>query len=361
MNGRDAAQRPFVMLPSAKAGPLRAVARRILLALFLLLSVVAAVYADRGGYRDSGDGRLSLLDAFYYASVTVSTTGYGDITPVSDAARLVNIVFITPVRVLFLIVLVGTTLEVLAERTRDDWRKSRWRARVRDHVVVAGYGTKGRSAIRTLLSTGVPPESIVVVDPDPRVVAEAAEAGFAGIVGDATRSSVLRQASVHRASEIVVASARDDTAVLITLTARQLNPRAGIQAAVRESENVPLLRQSGADHVVTSSEAAGRLLGVSTTQPNVSEVIEDLLDQGSGLDLVEREVLPDEVGGPLRAVGDPALAVVRGGRLLPFDHAGCAALEPGDLLIVARSSAPRGRPTGQDGTAAPGGPGERTS
>jgi voltage-gated potassium channel len=343
MNDPDAAKgpAPLVLLPSTGMGPLRAVARRVGIALLLLLAVVAAVYADRGGYRDSGDGTLSLLDAFYYATVTASTTGYGDITPVSDSARLVNIVFITPVRVLFLIVLVGTTLEVLAERTRQDWRRTRWRTRVRDHIVVAGYGTKGRSAIKTLLSTGVDRESIVVVDPDPRVVAEATEAGFVGIVGDATRSSVLTQAAVERASEVVVASARDDTAVLITLTARQLNPTAGIQASVRESENVPLLRQSGADHVVTSSEAAGRLLGVSTVQPAVGEVIEDLLDRGSGLDLAEREATPDEVGGPIGAVREPALAVVRGGRTLPFDDPGCATLQPGDRLIVVRSARPR--------------------
>ncbi|MEU8796732.1 NAD-binding protein [Spirillospora sp. NPDC048819] len=341
MNDPEAAKGPLVLLPSARTGPLRAVAKRVGFALLLLFGTVAAVYADREGYRDGADETLSLLDAFYYATVTISTTGYGDITPVSESARLVNILFITPARVLFLIVLVGTTLEVLAERTREDWRKARWRTRVRDHIVVAGYGTKGRSAIKTLLSTGVSRESIVVVDPDPRVVAEAAEAGFVGVVGDATRNSVLKQAAVQRAREIVVASARDDTAVLVTLTARQLNPHAGIQASVRESENVPLLRQSGADHVVTSSEAAGRLLGVSTSQPNVSQVIEDLLDQGSGLDLAEREVRPDEAGGPAGAVREPVLSVVRDGRLLPFDHPECAELRTGDRLIVVRSQ--RGR------------------
>ncbi|RFS85513.1 potassium channel protein [Actinomadura spongiicola] len=349
MKDPDAAKGPLVLLPSAGAGPLRAVARRVGVALLLLFAVVAVVYIDRDGYRDNSGGTLSLLDAFYYATVTVSTTGYGDITPVQDTARLVNIVFITPVRVLFLIVLVGTTLEVLAERTRQDWRRSRWSTRVRDHIVVAGYGTKGRSAIKTLLSTGVDRGSIVVVDPDPRVVAEATEAGFVGVVGDATRSSVLRQAAVQRAREVVVASARDDTAVLITLTARQLNPTAGIQAAVRESENVPLLRQSGADHVVTSSEAAGRLLGVSTVQPAVSEVIEDLLERGSGLDLAEREVDPDEVGGPIGAVDQPALAVIRGGRTLPFDHPECAELHAGDRLIVVRSTRRRRTDTGTMG------------
>ncbi|MEW2358772.1 NAD-binding protein [Spirillospora sp. NPDC029432] len=351
---RGGADRPRVLLPAARTGPVAAVLKRVGIALLLLFAVVAVVYADRDGYRDNAGGTLSLLDCFYYATVTVSTTGYGDITPVGSGARLVNIVFVTPVRVLFLIVLVGTTLEVLAERTRADWRLNRWRARVRDHIVVAGYGTKGRSAVKTLLTTGVRREDIVVVDPDPRIVAEAAEAGLAGIVGDATRSSVLRQAAVDRARVVIVASARDDTSVLVTLTARQLNPGAKIQAAVRESENVPLLRQSGADHVITSSEAAGRLLGVSTSQPFVSQVIEDLLEQGAGLDLVERDIREREIGGPIGAVGEPAIAIVRDGRALPYDDAACARLEPGDRLIVARSShRTRHSPDGADGDADP--------
>ncbi|MGK5550516.1 potassium channel family protein [Actinomadura kijaniata] len=341
MGTEEVARRPRVQLPRRTTRPLRAVARRVAVATVLLFLVVLVVALDADGYRDSHDGKVSLLDAFYYATVTVSTTGYGDITPVSPAARLINIVFITPVRVLFLIVLVGTTLEVLAERTREDWRVARWRSRVHDHIVVAGYGTKGRSAIRTLLSTGVDRASIVVVDPDPRMVADAAEAGFAGVLGDATRGDVLDRAGVRRARQVVVASARDDTAVLITLTARQLNPAAVIQAAVREAENVPLLRQSGADNVITSSEAAGRLLGMSASHPHVSAVLEDLLEQGSGLDLAEREVRPEEVGGPVTAVGQPAVAVVRDGVTLPYDHAACSALAPGDRLIVVRSTPPR--------------------
>ncbi|REE99466.1 potassium channel family protein [Thermomonospora umbrina] len=335
MTDEEPTRKPRVLLPSSEVGPLRAVLYRLGVAFGLLLAVVAAVYADRGGYKDI-DGSVDLLDAFYYSTVTMSTTGYGDITPVGDGARLVNTLFITPARVLFLIVLVGTTLEVLAERTRTDWRLARWRERVRNHIVVAGYGTKGRSAIKTLLNTGVRPESIVVVDPDPRVVAEAAEAGLAGVVGDATRSAVLKRAGVDRCREVVVAAQRDDTAVLVTLTARQLNPTARIQAAVREAENAPLLRQSGADGVVTSSEAAGRLLGMSTSQPNVSAVLEDLLDRGSGLDLLERDVADDEIGGSITEVAEPAVALVRDGGILPYSDPACVRLKAGDRLIVVR-------------------------
>src|SRR5699024_753291 len=99
------------------------------------------------GYRDDSGREIGWLDALYYATVTLSTTGYGDITPISVPARLANILIITPLRVLFLIVLVSTTLEVLTERSRQALRIQRWRSTVRDHVVVIGFGTTGRSAV----------------------------------------------------------------------------------------------------------------------------------------------------------------------------------------------------------------------
>lgn len=110
--------------------PIRQVAKRLSVALLVLVATALIVYVDRDGYNDTSDSSIDLLDAFYYATVTLSTTGYGDITPVSDGARLTNIFVITPLRVLFLIILVGTTLEVLTERTREEWRQNRWSQRV---------------------------------------------------------------------------------------------------------------------------------------------------------------------------------------------------------------------------------------
>jgi voltage-gated potassium channel len=82
------------------------------------------------------------------------------VRPESDSARLVTTVLVTPARVLFLILLVGTKLGVLAERTRATYRLSRGRRTLRDHVIICGFGTKGRAAANTLLAHGVPPERI---------------------------------------------------------------------------------------------------------------------------------------------------------------------------------------------------------
>jgi voltage-gated potassium channel len=319
---------------------MRQVARRLLAALGVLALTVVIVYVGRDGYTDSADGEVDLLDSVYYATVTLSTTGYGDITPVGATARLLNILLVTPLRVLFLIILVGTTLEVLTERTREQWRLTRWRSTLREHTVIVGFGTKGRSAAQTLLSKGTARGHVVLVDTSHHVVKAAAEEGFAGVVGDATRSDVLLRAEVQRASRIIVAPQRDDTAVLVTLTARQLNPRLKIVAAVREEENAPLLRQSGADTVITSASAAGRLLGLSMLSPNASSVMEDLIQQGTGLSLTERPVTRAETGLSPRECDDLVVSVVRGHRLLGFDDPEAARLELTDRLVVIRRDSP---------------------
>src|SRR5262245_65582670 len=95
-----------------------------------------------------------MVDAVYYTTVTLSTTGYGDITPVTTSARLANAFIITPARILFLVLLIGTTLEVLASQGREMFRVSRWRRKMNGHVVVIGYGTKGRAAADTLVQNG---------------------------------------------------------------------------------------------------------------------------------------------------------------------------------------------------------------
>ncbi|OLR90347.1 potassium transporter Kef [Actinokineospora bangkokensis] len=329
-----------IRMPESNVSPVTSIARRVLWAVLALLLAVVIVYLDRDGYRDVNEDGVSLLDAFYYATVSLSTTGYGDITPASDSARLVNILVITPLRVLFLIILVGTTLAVLTERSRQAFKIQRWRSKVRDHVVVVGYGTKGRSAVSAVLSDGVEPSRIVVVDTDQGMLDAASLLGLVTVHGSGTRSDVLRVAGVPRAKSVVVAASRDDSAVLITLTARELAPNAQIVAAVRETENVHLLRQSGADQVVVSSETAGRLLGMATHTPTVVDMVEDLITPDEGLAISEREVEQSEVGGSPRHLSDIVLGLVRGGKLHRVDSSEADAIEAGDRLLYIRKVTP---------------------
>jgi voltage-gated potassium channel len=326
-----------IVLPAPEVGPVKAVVRRVIIALAVLLAVATVVWLDRDGYRDV-DGSLTFLDAVYYATVSLSTTGYGDITPVTQEARLVNIFVITPLRVLFLIILVGTTLEVLTQRTREQIRQNRWRSHLREHTVVVGYGTKGRSAVRALLDDGELKERIVAVDNDPDHIADATDDGIAAIIGDGTRADVLRRADVEHARRVIVAVPRDDAAVLVTLTVRRHNPQAYVVAAVREAENASLLRDGGANGVVISSEAAGRLLGVAAASPSTGAIFEDLLVPGQGLELAERDVLREEVGLSPRQTRDLVVAVIRDGQTRMFNADTEVKLRKTDRVVVVRGA-----------------------
>jgi voltage-gated potassium channel len=333
----DAALVEYLHIPENFISPARKIFMRVIYALLALFAAVLIVYLDRHGYRDVQDNELSFLDCLYYATVSLSTTGYGDITPFTPSARLINVLVITPLRVAFLIVLIGTTVETLTAASRQALKIQRWRNTVRNHTIVIGYGTKGKTAVTAMVGDNVKPGEIVVVDTDQASLDRASQAGLVTVRGDANRSDVLRLAGAQHAAAIIVATNSDPTAVLVTLTARELAPNAKIIASIRESENQHLLRQSGADSVVVSSETAGRLLGIATTTPNVVELIEDLLTPDAGFAIAERGVEPSEVGGSPRHLKDTVLGVVRDGKLNQVSDPEVDAVEATDRLLYIRS------------------------
>ncbi len=331
---------PIASLPDAPAeirfadqptNPLRVVVVRFLVAVGVVLLIAAVVYLDRDGYRDSAGGEISFGDAIYYSTVSVTTTGYGDIVPITQQSRLVTTLVVTPLRVAFLVLVVSTTVEVLTARSRHVIRVSRWRGKVQDHYVICGFGTKGRSAAVSLTTKGVPQDQIVIVDLRSEAIDEANADGYVVVVGDCTRESVLRQAGVERAKGVVVAVDRDATAVLATLTVRLLNAQTRIVAAVREEENSQILRRGGASVVITSDEATGRLLGLAIDSPHQVEMIEDLLMVGQGMDLVEREIVEAETGQPPPS---GTVGVIRHGKMVREVDA----LQTGDRLLSIESN-----------------------
>ena len=155
----------------------------------------------RDGYYDPEDDSVSLLDAFYYSTVTITTTGYGDVRPVSDEARLLTTIIVTPARILFLILLVGTTLEILAERSRHAYRVRRWRKRLRgphDHLRLRDQGPeRGEDAARARDRGRIGSSSSTTA---PAARTRADDDGLAAIAGDASSAESLAQAGIAEAA-----------------------------------------------------------------------------------------------------------------------------------------------------------------
>jgi voltage-gated potassium channel len=323
----------------------RSIVRRILLALTLLMAVTLILWLDRDGLRDNAHPGepISLADVFYFTVVSLATVGYGDIAPVSDGARFINSVLLTPVRIFVWVLFLGTAYEltVARMRLREGYRMRQLRERLDQHVIVCGYGVKGRAIVDEMLAHGFPRDDIVIIDPVDAAVAAATEAGLVALHGDASSSAMLRAAAVEKAGYVMVAPNRDDACVLICLTVRSLAPDAQVIASAREEENIRLIYGAGADMVVAPSVSGGRLMASAVQQKAVALVLQDLLSVEHGLGVAERIVQPKEAGllpSELPDISDKVLlGGMRGKQRFSYRQLATLRLEPQDALVYLTS------------------------
>ena len=290
--------------------PRRAILQRIALAIALVLAVTLITWFDRSGYLDANDPtrELTFIDSLYYATVTITTTGYGDIVPNSELARLISTVIVTPMRVLFLVLLVGTTLEALTTQSRLRSRVNAKQKELNGHTIICGFGVKGLSALDYLRKHDAATAAIAI-DESEDALHRATAAGVDGILGSAYDREILDAAGVQRADKMIISLSTDELTVLTVLRARELNPDLTIVASCRQEQNVQLLKGSGADEVIVSASSAGRILGMAADAPDAARVVNDLLTFGDGLDIDDRIVEKD--GDDLARTGQTPIAIVR--------------------------------------------------
>ncbi|MGZ8312816.1 MAG: potassium channel family protein [Allosphingosinicella sp.] len=307
---------------------------RIALVLGLLVFAVAIHWFERDGLRDHFDGEVSFLDVIYFTMISITTTGYGDVVPVADHTRMFDALVVTPIRIFFVLIFVGTAYTFVFRRTWDKWHMARVQRTLSDHIVVAGFGTSGSEAVDELIARGEEPSKIVVIDCDAEALERAESLGCAILQSDATRDKTLQAVHVGRSRALLVSAGSDDTSILITLTARHLAPDLNISVAVRNEDNEQLARQAGASTVINPVSFAGLLLAGSTHGPHIADYIADLASSSGRVQLHERQVTPEECGKPLSAIAlGLGVRVYRQGRPIGFWEPEANSLMPGDTIV----------------------------
>jgi voltage-gated potassium channel len=300
----------------------------------LFLVVIAIFWFDRDGLIDHSDGAVSFTDVVYFTMVSVTTVGYGDIVPVTQQARIIDALLVTPVRLFIWLIFVGTAYQLVLQRLIEDFRMRRLQANLQDHVIICGYGHAGRCVAAELVARGVEKRQIFVVDTDRARLEFAAEQGHVGILSDARNEETLREAMLDTARALFVCTDRDDTNVLIVLTARHLSRTVRIVARVEEAENEKLVRQSGADATVLPSRVGGILMADSLESSALVAYVMDLISAEGRVALVEREARPQDVGRLPTELHDALVVrVVRGAKSYGFWQPD-ARIQAGDRLMV---------------------------
>jgi voltage-gated potassium channel len=307
---------------------------RIAAAVALIGILILFHWLERDGLKDTHDGDVSLLDVIYFTMISATTTGYGDIVPVTEGTRLFDALVVTPIRILFLLFFIGTAYLFVARRTWERFIMKRIQRSLCGHVVVVGFGTKNSRAVQELIDLGAEPDTIVVVDVNEDRLAFAKAAGCTVLKADATRDATLRAVHVDRAKLVIISAGRDDTSILICLTTRHLAPDVRISLAVNQQDNEVPARRAGADVVVNPLDFAGLLLATTHSGHHIADYLADLATMGGRVRLVERDVLPDEIGTALKDLrGGLGLRIIRDGTPYGFWRPQVQKLEPGDIIM----------------------------
>ncbi|TRW15357.1 potassium channel family protein [Glacieibacterium frigidum] len=306
----------------------------MLLAVGLIGVALAVHWFDRDGLRQSSGAPITFPDVLYFTMITITTVGYGDIVPVTTEARLFDALVVTPIRIFVWLIFLGSAYDFLFKRVGEQWRMNVIQRNLDGHVVVAGYGTSGAEAVTELVSRGAKPETIVVIDDSPAALQAAEACGTTVMAGNATRNAALEAARIDRARALIVAAGRDDTSILIVLTARRLAPNVPISVVIRSGDNEAIAYQAGANTVINPASFAGLLLAGSTHGAHIAEYMADLAADDGRVGLNERLVTADEVGKPLAEIRTGlGHRIYRGGRMFCFWEPEAKQLEAGDTII----------------------------
>ncbi len=307
---------------------------RVTAVLALVGLAIAVHWFDREGLRDNYDGQVSFLDVVYFTMISITTTGYGDIAPVSTTARMFDALIVTPIRVFVVLLFIGTAYNFVLKRTWDKWRMALLQRTLTGHIVVAGYGRTGAEAVAELIARGERPDGIVVVDPSAERIAEAKALGCLVLEGDATRDRTLSDIHLPDAKLVIVTAGRDDTSILITLSARHIAADVPISTVVRNEDNELPARAAGATTVINPVSFAGLLLATSHRGGRVTEYLTDLASIHGNVALREREVTAEEVGRPLSGLSTgTGLRVYRDGTSFGRHQPESASLRTGDTIV----------------------------
>ena len=283
------------------------------------------------------------LDAFYMTLTTMTTVGYGEIHPLSNAGRIFNS-FLIVFGVTTIFIGIGSMTQTIIELELGDAigrrRNKRMIDKLKDHYIVCGYGRVGRGAASELKHAGVP---FLVVDVRPERAEQAVAEGMLAVAADSTRDETLRQAGVERARGLVAALSSDADNLFVLLSAKALNSRLHVAARAAEEGAEEKMRRAGADSVFAPYAITGHRLAQSLLRPHVVQFL-DFATKDIGPDVSIEQVRVSEnsdvvsktIGelGLGRELGVIVLAIRQSDGSMTFNPPSDAAVLGGHYLIV---------------------------
>jgi voltage-gated potassium channel len=269
--------------------------------------LVAIIVIGTVGYWFIGGRQYSFVDTLYMTVITITTIGFAEIINLSGnvGGRIFTIfIAISGVGTMAYIVTNITALIVEGQLTESFRRRKMEKiaGNSKDHYIICGLGSVGSYIANELHDTKRPH---VIVDSNKENIVKRLESlqDEVFIEGDATDSNVLLKAGVQKAAGLFAVTGDDNQNLVVSLTAKQLNPRLKVVVRCHDVRNSAKMKKAGADAVVSPAAIGGLRMASEMLRPTVVSFLDTMLrDRERNLRVEELAVPESFVGQPISAL-----------------------------------------------------------
>lgn len=247
------------------------------------------------GYKMIGGNDHTWLDALYMTTITLTTTGYREVIDITQHPAAMAFTIVLLLFGATAVVMTGSmiTAYVVEGDLTAGFRRRRMQKRIdqmKAHTIVCGAGQTGSAVVSELVSTE---RSVVAIESSAEraAVFERQFPNVPVLVGDCTDDEVLGQAGISRAAGVVVCTDDPNVALVTTVMARQMAPKARLVARAADERAAARLRQSGADAAVSPGRIGGMRMASELLRPSVVTFLDQMLrDENRNLRIEEVHV-----------------------------------------------------------------------
>ncbi|WP_306642477.1 potassium channel family protein [Sanyastnella coralliicola] len=225
----------------------------------------------------------TFIEAFYMTMITISTVGYREVHPLSNAGMIFTAVLILTSIGTFTYAISAITTYFVAGEYRNRFKAAKVKKEIEkyeNHVIVCGFGRVGQMAASQLESHD---QQVVVIEMDEGKIDLINETKpYWCIHGNATQDELLQRAGIDKAQALITTLPDDAANLYVVLTAKELNNRLTLISRASKSESVKKLRIAGADNVIMPDSVGGAHMASLVVTPDVIDFIDHIRIQGEG-------------------------------------------------------------------------------
>ncbi len=225
----------------------------------------------------------TFFEAFYMTTITISTVGYGEVHPLSQQGMI-----FTAILIIFSLGFFGYFLTSITRIFIDgDYKKliklylrNKKIKKLKNHVIVCGFGRNGRQAVIDLLKTG---EKVIIIDNKNDVIGEDINEGIVNnksvtvVHGDASHEETLFKVNIESAKAMILTLPNDAENLLIILTSRDINTRMKIISRASDEHSYSKLKRAGADNVIMPDIVGGSRMAKLVREADTVEFLEMIM------------------------------------------------------------------------------------